>query len=835
MRYLSSYSRSTVRKDEGYRYNSDDRVNNNINEERRRGGGGEYENGGMYSPGYHSYNRKGRGREGLRDFDNLAFSVTTLLPVNSSEATRANLTATVQDVVLVAASSGLLCQEFKSQGKALNVTLTWNITNESQACPSPDSITQSPLKSPTYRPTPPTPPSFSQSLLTSRSIALLSILLLIALIRFNSDVLSSVFFNNFKDYPTHIYTIAMHNDNDGYGNYNNNNNNNDSDRESVIVENVKHEDILFYRCKKVEKEVNGGKEVVIEVGKEVVKQDLYGEWRMNADGRALELNVEVQFYTRRDYDDYHHYNNNNFNDNYYNKSDTSTQYFNNENGIMKRKDGTQCDDRIDKVMNDSEFTIQEVRKGTIILVKPFHINNQTNEDEIYDKVQMKKDIENGNNYGEKRPFDHHIRKPVRAKTNPPQVTTRVWRRNADFAQTHTQNLSDSNSPHSPRSLSQTCSPLHPSFPPSLIPSPPSLTPTRIFPPPSPLLLPTHPSTHLPIHLPTHLPMHAPMPPIVEDEMSWSEDCVWSNTYVYNDPENLCNTPVELNPDDHYNFNSSFNFKSKSNFNFNLMYGKEVVIEEVNVISDKSDYNHSQHCTAHQSAPVPMSMPMTLPMSVPMQTQIERTHNSNLDNMIDPNRCDIGRYIGSSGDRNRGREEGREGGGVQCSAAKTRASKNYIPFSRHPSSDVSSDISACEREREREMIIGYDEDDDDDDDEEWECRQERVEYSEEDEDDDDDDDDDEWNARIWEEKVKWNNNNNNNNNNNHNNNNTRPSMTVISDLSESIFSSESESDSSYSVTHSYAGSGSLNDFDRRGKRNARPVSQRGERIENIQSK
>ena len=82
-------------------------------------------------------------------------------------------------------------------------------------------------------------------------------------------------------------------------------------------------------------------------------------------------------------------------------------------------------------------------------------------------------------------------------------------------------------------------------------------------------------------------------------------------------------------------------------------------------------------------------------------------------------------------------------------------------------------------------------------------------------------------------MRWNNNNNNNNNNNTGQ--SRPSMTVISDLSESIFSSESESDSSYSVTHSYAGSGSLNDFERKGKRNARPVSQRGERIENQQSK
>ena len=833
MRYLSSYSRSTVRKDEGYWSNSENHEyedrENNSKERRRRGE--LHESRGMYSTGYRSYNRRGHGQEGLREFDNLAFSVTTLLPMNSSEATVANLTATVQDVVMIAAVSGLLCQEFKSQGKALNVTLTWNITNESQACPSPDSITQSPLKSPTYRPSPPTPPSLSQSLLTSRSIALLAILLLIALIRFNADVLSSVFFNNCKDYPTHIYTIAMHSDKDGYGNYNSNNNNNSSDKESVIVENVKHEDILFYRCKKVEKEVKGGKEVVIEVGKEVVKQDQHGEWKMNADGRALELKLEVQFYTRRNYDDYHYYNNNFNDDNYHNDSNTNTQYCYNENGMMKRKDGTQCDDRIDKERYDSEFTIQEVRKGIIILVKPLYINNAINEDEIYDKAQMKRDIENGNNNnGEKRLFDHHVRKPVRTKTHPPQVTTRVWRRDADFAQIHTQNLSDSHSPHS---LSQTCSPLHPSFPPSIMPSPPSLTPTRLFSSPTPLLLPTHPSTYLPMHTPIQVPTHVPMPPIVEDEHSWTEDCVWSNTYVYNDPENHCNTPVELYPDGDYNFNSSFNFKSKSNFNFDLIYGKEVVSEEVNVISDESDYNHSQHYTAHQSASVPMSMPtsmpMSLPMPLPMQTQIERTPHSNLDNMIEPNRCDIGRYIGSSGDRNRGRgrEEGREGGGVQCNAVKARASKNYIPFSRHPSSDVSSDISVCEREREREMIIGYDEEDDDDD-EEWECRQERIEYSE-----DDDDDDDEWNARIWEEKVRWNNNNNNNNNNNTGQ--SRPSMTVISDLSESIFSSESESDSSYSVTHSYAGSGSLNDFERKGKRNARPVSQRGERIENQQSK
>ena len=739
----------------------------------------------VYDRGIHSP----RSRDSIAEWENLAFSVRTLLPVNSSEAAVANLTATVQDVVLEAASTGVLCQEFKSQGKALNVTLTWNSTMQSQACPDPFSVTPKLITSfPTSTPTSPPPRSLPQSLLTARSIGLLSILILIALIRFNADIVSSVFFNKHRDAPCHLYTVAVYNDCNGK--------NNDNDVDRVIFENIRHDDILFFRYKEVEKG-----------GKEVEKYKQYGEWKMNTDVFALELKSEVQFYIRGNNDNNYNYNNYNINknDNYYNNdiynnknnmSNLQNNANNTNTNIIKDKE-TRCDERKDKrrkdeEMNDLDFMINDLRTGVIINVKPYNSDNEKEiEDDLYDKMKMEIDEEDeneraiekeksknsGDRNGGKRVLDLTFQHTVRTKASVQHAGTRVWRRSSDLTQTHTHNLSESSSFYS-----LTRSPIHTSFSPPMLSSPSSPptshTPTLLFTPP-------------------HVPIHVPMPSSEKEDQRMKKKCVWSNTYVYNDPEYHRTTPVELHRNNVLNLNGGNKVTDYSDYGENIGEGDESSeFDSTGSGSGSSSERYIVHIhqPAATSSPISVSL-ASVSASVSASAIQSTNHINNFDNtMIPCGNTDIGRDIGNR--RDKSSRESSEG--FPISPIKNRLSRNYIPFSRYPPSDVSSDISG--------EMVEYDDDfddDDDDDDDEWECRQVKTDY---DEDEDDDDDDDEWNARVWEEKVEW-------NNNNTVNGVTRPSMTVVSDLSESIFSSESESDSSYSVTHSYAGSGSVNDFDR----------------------
>ena len=639
---------------------------------------------------------------------------------------------------------------------------------QSQACPDPFSVTPKLITPfPTSTPSPSPPQSLPQSLLTARSIGLLSILILIALIRFNADVVSSIFFNKHRDAPCHLYTVAVHNDG----------NSKDNDVERVIFENIRHDDILFFRYKEVE--TKGGKEV------EKYKQ--YGDWMMNTDVFALELKSEVQFYIRGNNDNNFNYNNYNMNNNdyYYNndiyndKNNTSSNNANTNKSIIKNKE-TKCDERKDKIgkgkeeMNDSEFMVNGLRTGVIVNVIPYKSDNEKEkEDDLYDKMKMEIDIEddneraieNGKNSRDrhrgKRALDLKFQQTVRTKAHVQHTATRVWRRSSDLTQTHTHNLSESSSFYS-----LTRSPIHTPFSPPLLSSPSSPptshTPTLLFTPP--------------------VPIHVPMPSLEKDDQRKKKKCVWSNTYVYNDPEYHRISPVELHRHNVLNFNSSNEIADYSD------YGGD------GSSSSEFDSTGSERYIVHIHQPAAASSPISVSVASAIQST---SHIQNFNSTMIPCRnTDIGRDIGSRRDKG-------SGGGSEVfpiSSIKNRLSRNYVPFSRNPPSDVSSDISGCEREME---MMEYDDDfddDDDDDDDEWECRQVKIDY---DEDEDDDDDDDEWNARVWEEKIG--------------DGITRPSMTVVSDLSESIFSSESESDSSYSVTHSYAGSGSVNDFDRGGKR------------------
>ena len=205
----------------------------------------------------------------------------SIFTANSTEKAVALMTDSIKIRVKDAVNSGTLCQQFIKRGVYLNVTVLMSpegLAAAGAVCDetpvfttvfTPAMITQpssSPSGQPSSSPTMMPQSSLSSSVVgTSSFIGILTIILLIAVLRFNSAM--SALLVQKKDEPeNHLYNILVVLNED----------------EEAILENIRHDDIIFFRETEIEDESTSN------------------DWIMNATNEVLERRFEVQFYDQYD-------------------------------------------------------------------------------------------------------------------------------------------------------------------------------------------------------------------------------------------------------------------------------------------------------------------------------------------------------------------------------------------------------------------------------------------------------------------------------------------------------------------------------------------------------
>lgn len=226
------------------------------------------------------------------------------MTVNASRDVIANMTTTVKMLVQKAVTSGELCQQFKSRGRAHNVSYLNNQTLQQNACYDPKAIV-APIVFPTPEPSKsknPSPlvadenpaPSVSTSLSTTRSITLLGLILIVGFFRFSpgaAGLVSKKWKKNMKGVYgggggggftgcAHCYDILVVL----------------SDTEEVLVENVRHEDIFFLSDTPHDQQLEPeASEISSSHSHGGVKDTV---WMMNNTGHLLTAGLQVHFSDR---------------------------------------------------------------------------------------------------------------------------------------------------------------------------------------------------------------------------------------------------------------------------------------------------------------------------------------------------------------------------------------------------------------------------------------------------------------------------------------------------------------------------------------------------------
>ena len=189
----------------------------------------------------------------------------------------------IKVMVRAALASDILCQKFVQRGVYMNLTVLQTASGAAAAgalCEQHPLFTiivappsSQPSSSPSGQPTstPSTVPTSSNPIIrhttkmTTSFIGLLSIILLIAILRFNSSMLALIVAKK-DEKKGHLYNIlVVLNDN-----------------EEAILENIRHEDIAFFRPT----EISHGHYI--------------NNWIMNTTNEVFERRFEVQFYDQFD-------------------------------------------------------------------------------------------------------------------------------------------------------------------------------------------------------------------------------------------------------------------------------------------------------------------------------------------------------------------------------------------------------------------------------------------------------------------------------------------------------------------------------------------------------
>ena len=190
------------------------------------------------------------------------------------------MTDSIKIMVKDAVNSGTLCQQFINRGIYLNVTALMSPEGLAAAGAVCDeepvftsvfipAMTSQPSSSPSGLPsTAPTMKPISSNstvVVTSSFIGFLTIILLIGFLRFNS-AMAALFLRKKEEKKNHLYNILVVLNKD----------------EEAILENIRHDDIVFYR------------------GTETPDASTPTEWIMNDTNGVLERRFEVQFYDQYD-------------------------------------------------------------------------------------------------------------------------------------------------------------------------------------------------------------------------------------------------------------------------------------------------------------------------------------------------------------------------------------------------------------------------------------------------------------------------------------------------------------------------------------------------------
>ena len=193
------------------------------------------------------------------------------------------MTESIKITVRNALQNRVLCDEFVRRGVYLNVTVLKSSSSAAAAGALCDqepvlanTLAPNPTSQPTSRPSSQptaTPTSFQiipklapTKIVSGSFLGFLTIILLIAVLRFNSSMLAMITTKK-EEEDGHLYDILVVLNDD----------------EEAIVENIKHKDIVFFRSTVL---LDGG--------------GPFEDWTMNITNEVLERRFEVQFYDQFD-------------------------------------------------------------------------------------------------------------------------------------------------------------------------------------------------------------------------------------------------------------------------------------------------------------------------------------------------------------------------------------------------------------------------------------------------------------------------------------------------------------------------------------------------------
>ena len=191
------------------------------------------------------------------------------------------MTDSIKIMVRAALASNMLCEQFVRRGIYLNVTVLQSASGVAAAgalcdqhpvfttiiAPTSSQPSSNPSGQPSSAPSDPTSsnPIILHTIVTSSFIGLLSIILLIAILRFNSSMLALIMTKK-EEELCHLYNILVVL----------------NDQEEAVLENIKHKDIIFFRST----EFSDGPP--------------HNKWTMNTTNKVFERRFEVQFYDQFD-------------------------------------------------------------------------------------------------------------------------------------------------------------------------------------------------------------------------------------------------------------------------------------------------------------------------------------------------------------------------------------------------------------------------------------------------------------------------------------------------------------------------------------------------------